>query len=119
MTRLTCSVRATTMFVLALSSLPAVGATGEIPGPLTVQVRSAANDQPVGGVTVHVGGRMAVSDQTGRIVFDGVPAGTYEVRSRQPGHQDFRQTIELKTACAHPDCDAHPRGAFTPQAPTD
>jgi hypothetical protein len=39
---------------------------------------------------------MAVSDPAGKIVFDGIPAGTYDLWCRQPGHREFRETIELK-----------------------
>lgn len=67
-----------------------------IPGPLAVQVRSAGDAKPVPGVLVHVGGRMAVSDPAGKVVFDGMPAGTYDLWCRQPGHQEFRETIELQ-----------------------
>jgi len=75
---------------------PAVRAAQEIPGPLTIQVRSAVDAKPIEDVTVHVGGRTAVSDQTGKVTFDGIPAGTYELWTRQPGHREFRETIELK-----------------------
>jgi len=63
---------------------------------VTIQVVSAVNAKPIEDVTVHVGGRMAVTDQTGKVVLDGVPAGTYELWTRQPGHQEFRETIGLK-----------------------
>jgi hypothetical protein len=73
-----------------------VHAAQVLPGPLTIQVVSAVDAKPIEDVTIHVGGRMAVSDQTGKVVFDGIPAGTYNLWTRQPGHQEFRETIELK-----------------------
>lgn len=85
------------MLVLALSGLlSSVCAAQEIPGPLTIQVRSAVDAKPIEDVTIHVGGRMAVSDPAGKVVLDGVPAGTYSLWCRQPGHREFRETIELK-----------------------
>jgi hypothetical protein len=60
-------------------------------------VVSVTDTKPVAGVTIHVGGRMAVSDQAGKVIFDGLPAGTYEIWTRQPGHREFGETIELKT----------------------
>ncbi len=92
-----CSVPARAVLVLMLSGMPSVArAAQEIPGPLTVQVRSAVDAKPIEDVTIHVGGRMAVSDPAGKVVFDGLPAGTYDLWCRQPGHREFRQTIELK-----------------------
>lgn len=91
------SLPARTMLVLMLfGMLPLVRAAQEIPGPLTIQVRSAVDAKPIEDVTVHVGARMAVSDQTGQVVFDGIPAGTYELWTRQPGHREFRETMDLK-----------------------
>lgn len=84
------------VLVLALSCLlSSVHAAQEIPGPLTIQVRSAVGAKPIEDVTIHVGGRMAVSDPTGKVIFDGVPAGTYNLWCRQPGHREFRETVEL------------------------
>ena len=85
----------TVMSILSSCVFSVVHAAEESPGPLTIQVVSAVNAKPIEDVTVHVGGRMAVSDQTGKVVLDGVPAGTYELWTRQPGHQEFRETIEL------------------------
>jgi hypothetical protein len=85
------------MFILMLTCLfSIVYAEQELPSPLNIQVFSAVDAKPIEDVTVHVGGRMAVSDQTGKVVLDGIPAGTYEMWARQPGHREFRQTIELK-----------------------
>lgn len=92
-----CSARVALSLVLMLSGLAAeIRAAEPLPGPLTVQVVSATDAKPVAGATIHVGGRMAVSDQAGKVVFDGVPAGTYELWTRQPGHREFRQPIELQ-----------------------
>jgi len=91
------------MLVLILSCMSAVvHAAQELPGPLTIQVVSTVDARPVAGVTVHVGGRMAVSDQAGKIVFDGVPAGMYDLLCRQPGHQESRQRLELKNGVRVP-----------------
>ena len=64
-------------------------ASEELPGPLTVQVHSASDGKPVRSCTVHVGGRMAVSDPSGKIIFDGIPAGTYDMWCQHPGYQKF------------------------------
>ncbi|MEN6336471.1 MAG: CARDB domain-containing protein, partial [Phycisphaerales bacterium] len=83
--------------IAVLSSLlPAVQGAEELPGPLTIQVVSTANARPIGGVTLHVGGRMAITDETGKVVFDGLPAGTYDIWTRQPGHSEYRETVKLE-----------------------
>lgn len=88
------SARSTCLLLLCLCL--SVSAAPEIPGPLTIQVRSAGDGKPLEDVTIHVGGRMAVSDPAGTVIFDGVPPGTYDLWCRQPGHREFRQTIELQ-----------------------
>ena len=95
------STRSPSLAVL-LCLLSVVHAARELPGPLTVQVISTVDSKPVAGVTIHVGGRAAVSDQAGKIVFDGVPAGRYELSCRQPGHLEFRETIELPNGVRFP-----------------
>ncbi len=70
-------------------------AAPEIPGPVTFLVHSAETAKPLTGVTVHVGARMAVSDKSGKIIFDGIPAGSYPIRCKHPGYQTFDKTIEL------------------------
>ncbi len=94
---ISCSLPIRTVLVLMLlGMLPVVRAAQELPGPLTIQVRSAGDAKPIEDVTVHVGARMAISDQIGKVVFDGLPAGTYELWIRQPGHREYRETFELK-----------------------
>lgn len=90
------------VLILSTCVLPAAHAAEELPGPLMLQVVSAADGRPIEDVTVHVGGRMAITDQTGRLVLDGIPAGTYELWTRQPGHKEFRETVELKNGVRTP-----------------
>jgi len=85
------------VFVLLSCVFSVLHAAQELPGPLTIQVISTTDAKPVAGVTLHVGGRMAVSDEAGKVVFDGLPAGTYALWTRQPGHREFRETIDLTT----------------------
>jgi len=65
-----------------------------LPGPLAVLVNSDAN-KPIGGVTVHVGGRKAVSSPAGQIVFDGIPQGQYDLWCEHPSYQAFKEKINL------------------------
>ncbi len=81
--------------LIALTALSAAHSAEMIPGPLTVQVRSAADQKPISGVTVHVGGRMAISDQSGQVVFDGIPTGSYLIKCQHPGYLLYEQTVQL------------------------
>ena len=96
---------ATKRIISTMAFLVMLGVTSfaeQIPGPLVVQVHSEADNRPLAGVTVHVGGRMAVSDPAGEIVFDGIPAGAYTVLCRHPEYLRFEQQLELPEGAREP-----------------
>ena len=67
-----------------------------------VQVHSASDGKPVRACAVHVGGRMAISDPGGKIVFDGIPAGAYTISCQHPGYQKFQKKVELSNGVRMP-----------------
>ncbi|MBM4060217.1 MAG: hypothetical protein FJ265_03835 [Planctomycetes bacterium] len=66
------------------------------PGPLRFELRNQADDKPLPGVLLRLGGRSATSDAKGVAVFDGVPAGQAEVSVRREGFDVLRQTLVVR-----------------------
>lgn len=54
------------------------------PGPVTVTLKSEG--KPVAGALIYLGGRFAATSSAGDVVFDGVPAGQYDLRIE---HREF------------------------------
>ena len=63
------------------------------PGPFAVHVRT--DGKPVVGALVHLGGRFAASAHDGRVVFDGVPPGRYELSVEHCDFERYDQPIQL------------------------
>ena len=63
------------------------------PGPLEIQLQ--VDGKPVVGALVHVGGRFLATAREGKVVFDGVPAGEYELRVEHCDYERYDQQIRL------------------------
>ena len=74
-----------------VAQLGAQQATGTIRGRVT----DDATQQPLSGVTVAVGSRGAQTQNDGRYVIPGVPAGAYSVRARVIGYAPAAQSVEV------------------------
>jgi len=70
------------------------------PGPFEVQVQ--ADGKPVIGALVHLGGRFVATAHEGKVVFDGVPAGTYALRIDHAGFQRHEQQVQLPAGQREP-----------------
>ncbi|BBM86683.1 CARDB domain-containing protein [Candidatus Uabimicrobium amorphum] len=66
-----------------------------IPGPFKVKVVSSSHKNPLANVTVYIGGRKAVSDPAGEVVFDGLPEGNYQLRCDQPGFNHYEKQLAI------------------------
>src|ERR1051325_7512258 len=74
-----------------VAPLGAQQATGAIRGRVT----NAATQQPLGGVTVTVGRRAAVTRSDGAYLVSDVPAGSDTVRARLIGYASATQPVTL------------------------
>lgn len=65
------------------------------PGPVTVTTMSEKDGTPIAGVYVHIGGRQAATGFDGRVIFDGVPAGTHKLFIEHYGYDRLAQDLIL------------------------
>jgi hypothetical protein len=63
------------------------------PGPFEIQVR--VEGKSVVGAPAHLGGRFAATASEGKVVFDGVPAGEYEMHIEHYDYEHHDQQIQL------------------------
>lgn len=63
------------------------------PGPFEIQLH--VEDEPVVGALVHLGGRFAATASEGKVVFDGVPAGQYDLYIEHYGYERHDQQVQL------------------------
>ena len=70
------------------------------PGPFEIQLQ--ADGKPVVGALVHLGGRFAATAGEGKVVFDGVPAGEYELRVEHCDYERHDQQIRLPAGQREP-----------------
>lgn len=63
------------------------------PGPFEIQIQ--VEDKPVVGALVHLGGRFAATASEGDVVFDGVPAGEYELHIEHYDYEHHDQQVQL------------------------
>ena len=80
-------------FAFLLAAAP-VAAQGIISGTVV----DGSNDLTVTGAAVRIEAlaRTAITDRSGRFVFQGVPAGSYEVSTRYLGYAPVRETVEVR-----------------------
>ena len=66
-------------------------------GTVTGTVLDAATAYPIEGarITLAALNRVVVSQEGGRFVMEGVPAGTHEIRAEMLGHADLTQTVTV------------------------
>jgi iron complex outermembrane receptor protein len=80
------------VLLTALWSLPlSAQSTGTIRGTVT----DAATSQPLGGVTVTFGGRLAVTQSDGGYRLSGVPAGADTLRARMIGYAPVSRVVNV------------------------
>jgi len=91
-----------TKVIHAVETTPSEPAAGE---PFTVKVTTsewdwtanAENIVPAAGVRVSINGVSAVTDESGRAAFAGLPAGTYEIAV--DGYAEGRAPAVVRTTC--------------------
>ncbi|MCH8475564.1 MAG: hypothetical protein LAT55_10105 [Opitutales bacterium] len=67
------------------------------PLPLTVEVGVEGATTPAREVKVAVGGRYAFTNDQGKVVFEGLPVGEYEISIRDPRYKLYFEAITLGT----------------------
>ncbi len=93
------------LLAISLATLGSLSASAQqriAPGPLAVGVLSAADDTPIPGVTVHLGGRYAITTAAGIATFHGVPAGTYPLEVGHPGYERLTTEATLAAGAREP-----------------
>ncbi len=78
--------------VLWWAPLGAQQSTGTIVGHVT----DGATQQGLSGVTVQIGNRGALTQNDGRYIIPGVPAGTYELRTTMIGYAEATQSVTVQ-----------------------
>ncbi len=65
------------------------------PGPLEIQVVSAKDGRPLGGIGVRLGGRFAATNLEGRALFLGLPRGKWRLTIHQAGWNRLEKDLVL------------------------
>jgi len=78
--------------VLWWAPLGAQQTTGTIVGHVT----DGATQQGLSGVTVQIGNRGALTQNDGRYIIPGVPAGSYELRATMIGYAEATQSVTVQ-----------------------
>jgi hypothetical protein len=87
--------------VLLLNPLDAVSRESRIaPAPFEIQIQDKG--KPVVGALISLGGRFAATASEGKIVFDGVPAGQYELTIRHYNYKIHKQHVQLPAGRREP-----------------
>src|SRR5690606_15546090 len=102
---------ATVAVILGVGASPALA---QDYGVISGTVRSVEGGAPLAGVSVELAeaGRTALSDETGRFLFNRVPAGTHTLRFHVIGRSVLEHTVDVRgDAVARPEIalDAAPR----------
>ncbi len=87
---------------IAHAQAPPGAAARVAPGPLVVQVSSAADGKAVAGVLVLLGRRYATTTPDGAATFDGVPEGRYKLAIEQVGFDRLEQEVNLPAGARQP-----------------
>jgi len=98
-------MRNTRTAVLALLLLAVAGCDGYNPtsiGPsVGGQVLDAVTNQPVEGVLVEVGGRIAASAPNGVYYVADVPQGNHQLRATKAGYQEYLAEVNVASSVAN------------------
>lgn len=95
-----CTTLSLALLLLAASALHAQQRVA--PGPVVLNIQSAADEAPVPGVAVYVGGRYAVSGNDGLLTLDGMPAGTYRLLAEHYGFERHEREVSLPPGAREP-----------------